>query len=141
MRLAKSSALHRIRATALRLVEKDFAHHPHDVAAPLLGRDVLLDAVGIENQADLVTVADGREGEHAGQLGGEFALALRAEPKLPEALTSTSRRMVSSRSSVNFLTNGRPARAVTFQSIVRTSSPATYSRTSSKFIPRPLNTD
>ena len=80
-------------------------------------------SVGEEHQPDLVAVADGGEGENAGQFGGQFALALRAEPKLPEALTSTSSRMVSSRSSVNFLTNGRPARAVTFQSMVRTSSP------------------
>ena len=46
-----------------------------------------------------------------------------AEPKLPDALRSTSSRIVNSRSSVNFFTNGRPARAVTFQSMVRTSSP------------------
>ena len=63
------------------------------------------------------------------------------EPKLPEALMSTSSRMLSSRSSVYFLTNGRPARAVTFQSMVRISSPGTYSRTSSKSMPRPLNTE
>ncbi len=54
---------------------------------------------------------------------------------------STTRKMVSSRSSVNFLTKGRPARAVTFQSMVRTSSPGLYSRTSSKSMPRPLNTE
>jgi len=47
---------------------------------------------------------------------------------------------VSSRSSVNFLMNGWFSRAVTFQSIARTSSPGWYSRTSSKFMPRPLNT-
>src|SRR4051812_3285501 len=51
---------------------------------------------------------------------------------------------VSSRSSVNFFTYASPctspSRAVTFQSIERTSSPGWYSRTSSKFIPRPLNT-
>src|SRR5882757_11309032 len=64
-----------------------------------------------------------------------------AEPKFPDALISTRRRMVSSRSSVNFLTKGRPARAVTFQSMVRTSSPGVYSRTSSKSMPRPLNTE
>src|SRR6202166_1732793 len=64
-----------------------------------------------------------------------------AEPKFPEALISTSNRIVSSRSSVNFLTKGRPARAVTFQSMVRTSSPGLYSRTSSKSMPRPLNTE
>src|SRR6202041_3197327 len=63
------------------------------------------------------------------------------EPKFPDALMSTSRKMVSSRSSVNFLTNGRPARAVTFQSMVRTSSPGLYSRPSSKSMPRPLKTE
>ncbi len=31
-------------------------------------------------------------------------------------------------------------RAVTFQSIVRTSSPGAYSRTSANSMPRPLNT-
>ena len=62
------------------------------------------------------------------------------EPKSPDALTSTMSRSVSSRSSTNFFTNGRPARAVTFQSMVRTSSPGTYSRTASKFMPRPLKT-
>jgi hypothetical protein len=61
-------------------------------------------------------------------------------PKLPEALTSTMSMTVNSRSSVNFLTNGVFIRAVTFQSIERISSPGLYSRTSSKFIPRPLNT-
>src|SRR6476661_8051644 len=34
---------------------------------------------------------------------------------------------------------GTPARAVTFQSMERTSSPALYSRTSSNSMPRPLN--
>ena len=61
-------------------------------------------------------------------------------PKSPEALTSTASMTVNSRSSVNFFTNGCPIRAVTFQSIVRTSSPGWYSRTSSKFMPRPLKT-
>ncbi len=49
--------------------------------------------------------------------------------------------MVSSRSSRNFFTNGRPARAVTFQSMLRTSSPGTYSRTSSKSMPLPRKTE
>src|SRR5262249_28740887 len=47
---------------------------------------------------------------------------------------------VSSRSSTNFFTNGWFMRAVTFQSMARTSSPGWYSRTSSKFIPCPLKT-
>jgi hypothetical protein len=36
---------------------------------------------------------------------------------------------------------GVPVRAVTFQSISRTSSPGEYSRTSSKSMPRPLKTE
>ena len=36
---------------------------------------------------------------------------------------------------------GTPVRAVTFQSISRTSSPGEYSRTSSKSMPRPLKTE
>ena len=62
-------------------------------------------------------------------------------PKLPEPLTSTSRTTVSSRSSSNTFTNGAPARAVTFQSMLRMSSPYWYSRTSAKLMPRPLKTE
>src|SRR5262249_19631175 len=46
----------------------------------------------------------------------------------------------SSRSSWYCFTNGRPLRAVTFQSMERTSSPGWYSRTSENSIPRPRNT-
>jgi hypothetical protein len=62
-------------------------------------------------------------------------------PNSPDALTSTTSITVSSRSSSWTLTYGDPTRAVTFQSIVRMSSPYWYSRTSAKFIPRPLNTE
>src|SRR5688572_29063901 len=61
-------------------------------------------------------------------------------PKRVEALPSTARITVSSRSSTKRLTNGVPRRAVTFQSIVRTSSPGWYSRTSLNSTPRPLKT-
>ncbi len=47
----------------------------------------------------------------------------RTDPKRVEPLASTSSITVSSRSSVKRLTYGSPVRAVTFQSIVRTSSP------------------
>src|ERR1019366_3119596 len=63
------------------------------------------------------------------------------EPNRPEPLTSTTSMSVSSRSSTNFLMNGWFIRAVTFQSIARTSSPGWYSRTSSKFMPWPLKTE
>ena len=69
------------------------------------------------------------------------SLLRRPEPKSCDALTSTSSITVSSRSSTNRLTCGSPVRAVTFQSIARTSSPGTYGRTSSNSMPRPLNTD
>src|SRR3989449_8005810 len=48
--------------------------------------------------------------------------------------------MLSSRSSRYFLTYGAFIRAVTFQSMVRISSPGSYSRTSSKSRPKPRKT-
>ena len=61
-------------------------------------------------------------------------------PVRSDALRSTATMTVSSRSSMYWRTNGLPARAVTFQSIVRTSSPGAYSRSSSNSEPRPLKT-
>ncbi len=113
-------------ADALRLVVEDVPHDAQHVPAAFLRRQIAFDPVGVEHQADLVAVADGGKCQHAGELRGQIALCSCApDPKFPEALMSTSRNIVSSRSSVNFLTNGRPARAVTFQSMVRTSSPGT----------------
>ena len=60
----------------LRRAEEDVADDAQDVGAPLVRRDELLDLVAEEEQADLVAVADGGEGEDAGDLGGQFALAL-----------------------------------------------------------------
>jgi len=54
---------------------------------------------------------------------------------------STTSITVSSRSSANSLTCGAPVRAVTFQSMRRTSSPCSYARTSSNAMPWPLNTE
>src|SRR5258708_13918931 len=59
-------------------------------------------------------------------------------PKRELALTSTSSITVNSRSSSNSLLKGWLNRAETFQSMNRISSPAAYSRTSRKLIPRPL---
>src|SRR5690349_6738270 len=69
------------------------------------------------------------------------SLLRRPEPKSCDADTSTSNITVSSRSSTKRLMCGSPVRAVTFQSIARTSSPGTYGRTSSNSMPRPLNTE
>ena len=60
------------------------------------------------------------------------------EPKEDDPETSSAITMVSSRSSRCRRMNGLPMRAVTFQSIDRTSSPGSYSRSSSKSVPRPL---
>ena len=62
------------------------------------------------------------------------------DPNTPEADTSTRNSTVNSRSSQNRLMKQLPVRAVTFQSIVRMSSPGWYSRTSSNSMPRPRNT-
>lgn len=51
--------------------------------------------------------------------------------------TSTAMSTVRSRSSTNCFTCGTPLRAVTFQSIVRMSSPGWYSRTCANSMPRP----
>ena len=51
------------------------------------------------------------------------------------------RKGVSSRSSLNRFMKGCPVRAVTFQSMVRTSSPGTYGRTSSNSTPWPLKVE
>src|SRR5258708_933547 len=59
-------------------------------------------------------------------------------PKRELALTSTSSITVNSRSSSNSLLKGWLNRAETFQSMNRISSPAAYSRTSRKLMPRPL---
>src|SRR6185503_12546910 len=62
------------------------------------------------------------------------------DPNQDDAEMSTARRMFSSRSSRNFLMYGVPMRAVTFQSMLRISSPGSYSRTSSNSSPDPRNT-
>ncbi len=62
------------------------------------------------------------------------------EPNWLEPDRSTTKKTVCSRSSRKRLTCGAPARAVTFQSIERISSPGMYGRTSSNSIPWPLNT-
>src|SRR3989338_1242168 len=64
-----------------------------------------------------------------------------AVPKLQEDEASTRKKTVSSRSSTYCLTKVCWDLAVTFQSIVRISSPGTYSRTSANSMPCPLKTD
>ena len=54
------------------------AHDAHDGGAALARGDGLHDAVGEEDEPDLVLVADRGEGEQARQLGGEVGLRARA---------------------------------------------------------------
>ena len=68
-------------------------------------------------------------------------LSCACEPKESEPLRSTASMTVSSRSSRKSLTCGKPVRALTFQSMERTSSPYWYGRTSSNSMPRPLNAE
>ena len=68
-------------------------------------------------------------------------LKRRACRTAPTPDRSTTSITVSSRSSMNSLTYGRRMRAVTFQSMERTSSPGWYSRTSANSMPCPLNTE
>ena len=61
-------------------------------------------------------------------------------PKPIEGDRSSSSHAVSSRSSAYWRTNGVSIRAVTFQSMCRTSSPGSYSRRSRKSMPAPRKT-
>ena len=66
------------------------------------------------------------------------ALSLAPVPKPLDADKSTTTSVESCRSSTNSLMKRWPRRAVTFQSMARTSSPGWYSRTSENSSPRPL---
>jgi hypothetical protein len=68
-------------------------------------------------------------------------LGLPTVPNFSEAERSTRSITVISRSSVNIFTYASFMRALTFQSMKRTSSPAWYWRTSLNAMPRPLKTE
>src|SRR5262249_18215003 len=55
------------------------------MARALAGRHKTLHAVGKGNEADLVVIADGAEGQYGGQFGGNFALLLRLRAELVAA--------------------------------------------------------
>ena len=73
-----SSACVQIRPAPFRLEKQNLADDAQHVAAAFARRNELLHLVGEQEQADLVVVADGGEGEHGGDLGGEFAFGLLA---------------------------------------------------------------
>ena len=120
---------------------ENFPNDPKHVPGSLARWDEHLHLVGEDDEPHLVVVLDGGKGEQSAQISAASSfLVCLTDPKLPEALRSTRNMTVSSRSSRNCLMKGLPARAVTFQSMLRTSSPTWYSRTSSNSIPRPLKT-
>ena len=84
-RSRNSSAPFKIRPAPLRLEEQHLADDAQHVAAALARRDELLDLVGEQDQAHLVVVADGGEGEHRGDLGRQLALGLRARAEQARA--------------------------------------------------------
>ena len=62
-----------IGACTFRLEAEDFADHAQHVAGAFAGGNVTFDAVGVKQEGDFVLVADGGEGEHGGQFGGDIA--------------------------------------------------------------------
>ena len=65
----------RIGTASLRLEVKDVADEAQGVRAAFARREIMLHVIGEEEQTDFVVVADGGKGEHAGDFGGELALA------------------------------------------------------------------
>ncbi len=61
-------------ALSLRLMIQQLAQHPQHVALAFFRRHEFLDAVGENNQADLVVVLDRRERQQGAQFGGDVGL-------------------------------------------------------------------
>src|ERR1700736_1066763 len=57
---------------------KNVSHHAQHVPTTFLRRQGSFDAVGVQNQTDLIAVANGGKGQHAGHLRGQIALGQRA---------------------------------------------------------------
>ena len=66
-----------IRAPALRLEKEDLANEPQGMRAAFLRRNEKLDLIGEEEQADLVVIPNGAEGEQTRDFRRKFALRLR----------------------------------------------------------------
>ncbi len=61
-------------AGAPRLVIENVAHHAQHVATAFLGRQIALDAVGVQQQPHLVAVAYGGECQQAREFRSQVAL-------------------------------------------------------------------
>ena len=66
-----------VRAAPVRFIKKNFADHTQDVLAAFARRDKFFHAFAEQDEAHLVIVADGGEGEHGGDFGGQLAFGLR----------------------------------------------------------------
>jgi len=67
------------------LDEQNFADDPQDMTAAFARWNELLHLVTEQDEADLIVITDGGEGEHGGDLGGEFALGLVARAEQTRA--------------------------------------------------------
>src|SRR2546426_6112694 len=67
-----------VRASALRLEEKDLANDTQHMPPALSWRNEFLHFVRKQDQTHFVIISDGREGQDRGNLGGELAFRLRA---------------------------------------------------------------
>ena len=104
------------------------------------GRDDRARRVVVQDRADPVAAwVNSRARQTASSVRTE-SLPCPSAPKLIEADWSSTSQAVSSRSSVYWRTYGSSSRAVTFQSMCRTSSSGVYSRRPAKSMPVPRNT-
>ena len=70
--------LHGVGTDALRLMEENVSHDAQNVSATFLRRQIPFDAVGVQNQAYFIAVANRGKSQHAGDLRGQIALCHRA---------------------------------------------------------------
>ena len=120
-------------------LEGGFRGRAEHVPAAFARRHVVLDSSVKRTRPTLSLLRIAEKARTLANSAASSRLLCAPEPKSPDALTSTEQERQLALLD-EFFNEGRPARAVTFQSMVRTSSPGEYSRTSSKSMPRPLKT-
>src|ERR1700734_1399231 len=75
--------LHAVGTAALGSVIQDVAHDAQYMAPAFFRRQVAFDAIRVQQQSNLVAVADRGERQHAGKLRGEIALAEGGRAEIP----------------------------------------------------------
>jgi hypothetical protein len=126
---------------ALGAHDEQVAQQAQRVAPSLARAHDVLDAVAEQTSPTRSLLRTAARASTAASSVASSLLKRPCVPKRSEPDRSTTSITVSSRSSSYWRTNGRRMRAVTFQSMARTSSPGWYSRTSANSIPCPLNTE